>query len=132
MTCVHSFPFPLIHCKSRSYIMCDKLCIDTDCLNCSHQVCDAMKLSVHHYSTFRRHATSFLEPAIYHFWKEDQEARLQGISQDGPIIVGGVWCVRLNMASIYNSILIIYFQSCQSDNFPMMTKFFPDDSSSSH
>ncbi|XP_042340550.1 uncharacterized protein LOC121941750 isoform X2 [Plectropomus leopardus] len=38
------------------------------------KICKAMQLQIFQYDTFRRYATSFLEPAIIHKWKTDQQS----------------------------------------------------------
>lgn len=48
-----------------------------------------MQLKVYRYDTFRRHARMYLEPAVVHKWKTEQEAMLQQLSQEQSVIVGG-------------------------------------------
>ncbi|XP_063731390.1 uncharacterized protein LOC134859038 [Eleginops maclovinus] len=48
-----------------------------------------MQLQIFQYDTFRRHARSFLEPAIIHKWKLDQQNLLQQLHQRGQAVVGG-------------------------------------------
>ncbi|KAK7929311.1 hypothetical protein WMY93_005706 [Mugilogobius chulae] len=53
------------------------------------KICKAMKLQVHQYDTFRRHSRLFLEPAIYHKWKTDQQLFLEELKKKDKIAVGG-------------------------------------------
>ncbi|KAK7879222.1 hypothetical protein WMY93_033994, partial [Mugilogobius chulae] len=52
------------------------------------KICKAMKLQVHQYDTFRRHSRLFLEPAIYHKWKTDQQLFLEELKKKDKIAVG--------------------------------------------
>ena len=49
---------------------------------------NAMQLEVFEYNTFRRHARTYLEPAINHKWKKDQQALFEDV-KDERIAVGG-------------------------------------------
>ncbi|XP_057183573.1 uncharacterized protein LOC130550184 isoform X1 [Triplophysa rosa] len=53
------------------------------------KICRAMELQVLHYSTFRRHCRNFLEPAVVHNWKSEQQNILQILQQGGTIAVAG-------------------------------------------
>ncbi|KAK7918718.1 hypothetical protein WMY93_010002 [Mugilogobius chulae] len=53
------------------------------------KICKAMNLQVHQYNAFRRHSRSFLEPAIYHKWKKDQETFFEELKRKGKVAVGG-------------------------------------------
>ncbi|XP_051716556.1 uncharacterized protein LOC127494593 isoform X2 [Ctenopharyngodon idella] len=49
----------------------------------------AMYLKTHTYDAFRRHARTYLEPAIIHKWKEEQNLQLHYLSQNKNVILGG-------------------------------------------
>ncbi|XP_052434176.1 uncharacterized protein LOC127974730 isoform X1 [Carassius gibelio] len=49
----------------------------------------AMYLKTHTYDAFRRHARTYLEPAIIHKWNEDQNLQLHNLSQSKNLILGG-------------------------------------------
>ncbi|XP_067268180.1 uncharacterized protein [Chanodichthys erythropterus] len=49
----------------------------------------AMYLKTHTYDAFRRHARTYLEPAIIHKWKEEQSLQLHYLSQNNNVILGG-------------------------------------------
>uniref|UniRef100_A0A8C2KDZ0 Si:ch211-108c17.2 n=1 Tax=Cyprinus carpio TaxID=7962 RepID=A0A8C2KDZ0_CYPCA len=49
----------------------------------------AMNLKMHTYDAFRRHAKTYLEPAIIHKWNEDQNLQLHYLSQNKNAILGG-------------------------------------------
>lgn len=53
------------------------------------KVFNAMKLQLFQYETFRRHARSFIEPAVIHHWKVTQDVNLQQLSQEEKVILGG-------------------------------------------
>ncbi|KAI7813506.1 hypothetical protein IRJ41_018585 [Triplophysa rosa] len=53
------------------------------------KICRTMELQVLHYSTFRRHCRNFLEPAVVHKWKSEQQNILQKLQQGGTIAVAG-------------------------------------------
>ncbi|XP_039675650.1 uncharacterized protein LOC120570981 isoform X8 [Perca fluviatilis] len=53
------------------------------------KICKAMNLQIFQYDTFRRHARSFLEPAIIHKWKTDQQHLFQKLQHGGKIGVSG-------------------------------------------
>ncbi|XP_029946095.1 uncharacterized protein LOC115387508 isoform X2 [Salarias fasciatus] len=53
------------------------------------RVFKAMQLQLFQYDTFRRHARSFVEPAVIHHWKTLQDVMLQRLSQEDKVIVGG-------------------------------------------
>ncbi|XP_073695165.1 uncharacterized protein [Garra rufa] len=49
----------------------------------------AMYLKMHTYDAFRRHARTYLEPAIIHKWNEDQNMQLHDLSKNKNVILGG-------------------------------------------
>ncbi|XP_056439643.1 uncharacterized protein LOC130376789 isoform X1 [Gadus chalcogrammus] len=53
------------------------------------KVFKAMKLQLFRYETFRRHAKSFIEPAVIHQWKVLNDLNLQRLSQEEIVILGG-------------------------------------------
>ncbi|XP_056432858.1 uncharacterized protein LOC130371195 isoform X4 [Gadus chalcogrammus] len=53
------------------------------------KVFKAMKLQLFRYETFRRHAKSFIEPAVIHQWKVLNDLNLQRLSQEEMVILGG-------------------------------------------
>ncbi|XP_039667161.1 uncharacterized protein LOC120565424 isoform X2 [Perca fluviatilis] len=55
----------------------------------AEKICKAMNLQIFQYGTFRRHARSFLEPAIIHKWKTDQQHLFQKLQHGGKIGVSG-------------------------------------------
>ncbi len=48
-----------------------------------------MELQIFQYDTFRRHCRSFLEPAIIHTWKSQQQNLFQKFQQMGNIAIAG-------------------------------------------
>lgn len=48
-----------------------------------------MKLQLFRFRTFRRHARSFIEPAVFRRWKVTQDVNLQRLSQEEKVILGG-------------------------------------------
>ncbi len=48
-----------------------------------------MYLKTHAYDAFRRHARTYLEPAIIHKWNEDQNLQLHYLSQNKNVILCG-------------------------------------------
>ncbi|XP_070403500.1 2-iminobutanoate/2-iminopropanoate deaminase isoform X2 [Nothobranchius furzeri] len=48
-----------------------------------------MNLQIQKYCIFRRHSQMYLEPAIYHKWKEDQKHHLEDLKKKGKITVSG-------------------------------------------
>ncbi|XP_078123330.1 uncharacterized protein LOC144528551 isoform X1 [Sander vitreus] len=53
------------------------------------KVFKAMKLQLFGHETFRRHARSFIEPAVIHHWKVTQDVNLQRLSQEEKVTLGG-------------------------------------------
>ena len=54
------------------------------------KVCEAMQLQIFQYDTFRRHARNYMEPAIVHKWKMDQQHNFQQqLRLGGSVAVGG-------------------------------------------
>ncbi|XP_056596027.1 uncharacterized protein si:ch211-236l14.1 isoform X2 [Triplophysa dalaica] len=53
------------------------------------KICNAMKLQVFHYYTFRRHCRNFLEPAIVHRWRSEQQNNFQKLRQEERIALSG-------------------------------------------
>ncbi|XDV52549.1 hypothetical protein PO909_021269 [Leuciscus waleckii] len=49
----------------------------------------AMYLKTHTYDAFRRHARTYLEPAIIYKWNEEQNLQLHYLSQNKNVILGG-------------------------------------------
>ncbi|XP_036964597.1 uncharacterized protein LOC119025295 isoform X2 [Acanthopagrus latus] len=49
----------------------------------------AMQLKMFQYDTFRRHARSYIEPAIIHTWKTVQDGMMEQLSQQESVILGG-------------------------------------------
>uniref|UniRef100_A0A3Q2QJ07 Uncharacterized LOC105936117 n=1 Tax=Fundulus heteroclitus TaxID=8078 RepID=A0A3Q2QJ07_FUNHE len=58
-------------------------------LSVYHQVFRAMRLQTLIYDAFRRHARTYVEPAIVHKWKTSQDGMLQRLSREN-VIVGGM------------------------------------------
>ncbi len=48
-----------------------------------------MELHIYQYDTFRRHCRNFLEPAIVHKWKSEQQNIIQKLQDRGKIAVAG-------------------------------------------
>lgn len=48
-----------------------------------------MNLQMFQHDTFRRHARMFLEPAINHKWKQDQQVLMERLQGEGSVAVGG-------------------------------------------
>ena len=48
-----------------------------------------MQLKMFQYDTFRRHARSYIEPAIIHTWKTVQDGMMEQLSQQESVILGG-------------------------------------------
>ncbi|KAK1888925.1 Replicase polyprotein 1ab [Dissostichus eleginoides] len=60
------------------------------CFSQLEKICKAMHLQIFPYDTFRKHARSFLEPAVVYKWKVDQHNLLQQLHQGfGKVAVGG-------------------------------------------
>ncbi|XP_016346660.1 uncharacterized protein LOC107692211 [Sinocyclocheilus anshuiensis] len=55
----------------------------------------AMQLKMINYETFRKHARSYIEPAIVHSWKTAQDGMLQQLRQQQNIVLGGDLRVNL-------------------------------------
>ncbi|XP_028456556.1 uncharacterized protein LOC114570424 isoform X2 [Perca flavescens] len=53
------------------------------------KIFEAMQLRTHTYDAFRRHARTYLEPAIIHSWTEWQTQKLQMLSVANSVILGG-------------------------------------------
>ncbi|XP_039550333.1 uncharacterized protein LOC120495031 isoform X2 [Pimephales promelas] len=53
------------------------------------KVFNTMKLQLFKFRTYRRHARSFIEPAVFHHWKVTQDVNLQRLSQEEKVILGG-------------------------------------------
>ncbi|XP_041939471.1 uncharacterized protein LOC121700526 isoform X1 [Alosa sapidissima] len=54
------------------------------------KLCKAMQLQIFQYDTFRRHARNYMEPAIVHKWKMDQQSHFQHqLHLGGVVAVGG-------------------------------------------
>ncbi|XP_077379511.1 uncharacterized protein LOC144020186 isoform X2 [Festucalex cinctus] len=53
------------------------------------KVFKAMKLQMFKYETFRHHVRCFIEPAVIHHWKVQQNEILQRLSEEGKVILGG-------------------------------------------
>ena len=67
-------------------------CFNIDLITCiiyPQKVFKAMKLQLFRYETFRRHAKSFIEPAVIHQWKVLNDLNLQRLSQEEMVILGG-------------------------------------------
>ncbi|KAM9341225.1 uncharacterized protein ABDE67_014898 [Symphorus nematophorus] len=54
-----------------------------------NQVFKVMQLQLFQYDTFRRHARTFIEPAVVHQWKTSQDVTLQRLSEEEKVILGG-------------------------------------------
>ncbi|XP_052458985.1 uncharacterized protein LOC128017581 isoform X2 [Carassius gibelio] len=54
-----------------------------------HKICRAMNLQIHPFRSFRTHARMFLEPAVFHKWKMDQQAVFQSLQPLGKIALSG-------------------------------------------
>lgn len=52
-------------------------------------ICNTINLKVHQSDAFKRHARDFLEPAIYHKWKTDQNKLLEEAKRKGKVAVTG-------------------------------------------
>ncbi|KAL1004808.1 hypothetical protein UPYG_G00050880 [Umbra pygmaea] len=50
---------------------------------------ESMQLRTHNYDSFRRHARTYLEPAIIHSWTEWQTTKLQMLSEANSVILRG-------------------------------------------
>lgn len=48
-----------------------------------------MQLKMFQYDTFRRHARTYIEPAIIHTWKTVQDSMMEQLSQQESVILGG-------------------------------------------
>lgn len=55
----------------------------------SIQIFKAMELETIGFRTFRRHAISYIEPAILHHWQLEQQAILQRLAQEDGVVVCG-------------------------------------------
>ncbi|XP_054452368.1 uncharacterized protein LOC129089057 [Anoplopoma fimbria] len=77
------------------------------------KICKAMQLQMFQYDTFRRHARSFLEPAIVHKWKSDQYNLLQRLHhQGGAVSVGGDMRADLpGLTAKYGSYTLMHLES---------------------
>ncbi|XP_051510706.1 uncharacterized protein LOC127415798 isoform X2 [Myxocyprinus asiaticus] len=53
------------------------------------KICTAMQLHIFKYETFQRHSRTFLEPAIIHKWKSEQQNNFQKLKQGGKIAIAG-------------------------------------------
>ncbi|XP_026097026.1 uncharacterized protein LOC113068514 [Carassius auratus] len=53
------------------------------------KICKGMQLQIFTHETFRRHCRSFLEPAIIHKWKSDQQKLFQKFRSSGNIGLAG-------------------------------------------
>ncbi|XDV33410.1 hypothetical protein PO909_003834 [Leuciscus waleckii] len=53
------------------------------------KICRAMNLQIHQFRSFRMHAGWFLEPAIFHKWKMDQQAMVQSLQPLGKLALSG-------------------------------------------
>ncbi|XP_077427584.1 uncharacterized protein LOC144055469 isoform X3 [Vanacampus margaritifer] len=53
------------------------------------KVFKAMKLQMFTYETFRRHVRCFIEPAVIHRWKVQQDEILQRMCEEDKVILGG-------------------------------------------
>ncbi|XP_058478630.1 uncharacterized protein LOC131455178 [Solea solea] len=47
------------------------------------KLCRALQLQISHYDTFRKHARKYLEPAIVHKWKSDQQVLFSTLKPGG-------------------------------------------------
>lgn len=54
-----------------------------------YQLFKAMKLQLYTYKQSRKHCSNFIETAVVHHWKADQDAILERLSQEGNVILGG-------------------------------------------
>ncbi|XP_019722972.1 uncharacterized protein LOC109514372 isoform X2 [Hippocampus comes] len=54
----------------------------------------AMRMKTFPYDTFRRHAQTYIEPAIVHKWKTEQADMLRRLSQQQNVIIGGDLLLR--------------------------------------
>ena len=48
-----------------------------------------MQLKMFQYDTFRRHARTYIEPAVVHMWKTAQEGMMETLRQQERVILGG-------------------------------------------
>ncbi|XP_057217923.1 uncharacterized protein LOC130571156 [Triplophysa rosa] len=53
------------------------------------KICKAMELQIFQYDTFWRHCRSFLEPAVVHKWRSEQQKMFHKLQQGGTIAVAG-------------------------------------------
>ncbi|XP_073710642.1 uncharacterized protein [Misgurnus anguillicaudatus] len=53
------------------------------------KICKAMQLQIIRYDAFRRHARNYLEPAIVHKWKLDQNNLFRKLQEEGKVAVAG-------------------------------------------
>ncbi|XP_077419660.1 uncharacterized protein LOC144050370 [Vanacampus margaritifer] len=53
------------------------------------RVFESMHLQFFHSDTFRRHARSFIEPAVIHHWQTQQNELLHQLSQEEKVVLGG-------------------------------------------
>ncbi|XP_034551922.1 uncharacterized protein LOC117821613 isoform X2 [Notolabrus celidotus] len=53
------------------------------------RVFKAMQPQLFRYNTFRRHARTFIEPAVIHHWKALQDVTLQRLSEETRVVLGG-------------------------------------------
>uniref|UniRef100_A0A1A8AHH8 Si:dkeyp-30e7.2 n=1 Tax=Nothobranchius furzeri TaxID=105023 RepID=A0A1A8AHH8_NOTFU len=58
----------------------------------TRKVFDAMRLKTHTDDVFRRHVSSYLEPAIIHSWNAKQCTALQSLTEEDQVIIGGDMC----------------------------------------
>uniref|UniRef100_A0A1A7WM63 Si:ch73-389k6.1 n=1 Tax=Iconisemion striatum TaxID=60296 RepID=A0A1A7WM63_9TELE len=58
------------------------------------KVFDAMHLKTHTDDVFRRHVSSYLEPAIIHTWNERQCMALQSLTEEDQVVFGGDMCAE--------------------------------------
>ena len=59
------------------------------CLSVYPQIFRAMQRQMFKYDTFRRHARTYIEPAIIHTWKTVQDGMMEQRIQQGSVILGG-------------------------------------------
>lgn len=65
--------------------MLERLIVLKICL----QMFEILRLRTHTYDAFRRHARTYLEPAIIHSWNKWQEEAFNHLIQNGEVILGG-------------------------------------------
>lgn len=70
-----------------------------------------MNVQMIKYDTLRRHAQNFLEPAINHKWKKDQQTLFQTLKQESIAVGGDVRADSPGEKSILND-LLYFFASC--------------------